>query len=66
MRAGSGEERVEEIGSNEYKVWVREAPERGLANKAVIYALAKHLGVAQSSLKIISGHTSRTKIIALA
>jgi uncharacterized protein YggU (UPF0235/DUF167 family) len=46
-----------------YEVWVREAPEKGNANQAVIKALSDHLGVPRSRLTISSGHTSRHKII---
>ena len=46
-----------------YEVWVREAPEKGNANQAVIKALSDHLGVPPSRLMISSGHTSRNKII---
>jgi uncharacterized protein len=46
-----------------YEVWVREAPEKGKANHAVIKALSEHLGVPRSRLTISSGHTSRNKII---
>ena len=46
-----------------YEVWVREAPEKGNANQAVIKALSDHLGVPLSRLTISSGHASRNKII---
>ena len=46
-----------------YEVWVREAPDKGRANEAVIKALSEHLGVPRSQLTISSGHTSRNKVI---
>jgi uncharacterized protein YggU (UPF0235/DUF167 family) len=36
-------------------------PADGKANKAVARALADHLGIAQSRITLIRGHTSRTK-----
>ena len=54
---------VVEKDASHYEVWVREAPDRGKANQAVIEALSEHLGVARSKLNIVSGHTSRNKII---
>ncbi|HEY9582778.1 MAG TPA: DUF167 domain-containing protein [Candidatus Paceibacterota bacterium] len=63
VRPGSGEEKVEELGEGKYKVWVKDPPVKGLANKAVVYVLAKHLGVSQSQVRIVSGYTSRNKII---
>ena len=46
-----------------YEVWVREVPEKGKANQAVIEALSAHLGVARSRLTVASGHASRNKVI---
>jgi len=37
----------------------------GKANKAVIELLAKHFRLRKSDIEIISGHTSRQKIIAI-
>ena len=45
------------------EVWVKEAPDKGNANEAVIRALSEHLDVARSRLNIISGHSSRNKIV---
>jgi len=57
------EERVQKIGGINFEVWVRELPEKGKANRAVIKSLADYFKVSQSSIKIISGSTSRLKII---
>ena len=46
-----------------YEVWVRESPDKGKANAAIIEALAEHLKVARSRLNMTSGHTARNKII---
>lgn len=51
------------IDETHFKVAVKEAPDKGKANEAVIKALAKFLGVAPSHLTIASGHTSRQKVI---
>jgi hypothetical protein len=49
--------------TDHYEVWVREAPDKGKANQAVIVALSGHLGVPTSRITISSGHASRNKII---
>jgi len=37
--------------------------EDGKANQAIIKALAGHLGVAPSRLRIVAGHTGRHKMV---
>lgn len=44
-------------------VFVREAPEKGKANTALVKLMANHLDVPKSCVKVITGHTSRHKII---
>ena len=57
------EEKVQKISETNFKVWVREAPEKGRANLAVIRVLADYFDTSQSSIKIDSGSKSRLKII---
>lgn len=52
-----------EDGTKLIKVYVTVAAEDGKANNAVIKLLAKELGIAKSSLKIIKGHKIRDKVI---
>jgi len=47
------------------KVKLTSPPVDGAANKMCIAYLAKCLGKPKSSLEIVSGHTSRTKLILL-
>jgi uncharacterized protein (TIGR00251 family) len=54
---------VEKMGGDTYKVRVNAAPEKGAANKEVIAALADYFDVPPSTVKIIRGQTSRTKVI---
>ena len=46
-----------------YNVWVKEEAVDGKANEAVIRAIAKHLKVPASSVRIKSGRESRQKVI---
>jgi uncharacterized protein (TIGR00251 family) len=49
--------------ADHYEVWVRQAPDKGKANQAVIKTLSDHLGVPPSRITISSGHASRNKTI---
>ena len=63
----SREKVVGEVVDTDGKVWlsvrVTQPAEGGKANGALIKMLAKELGVAQKSLTIIKGETSRFKVV---
>lgn len=59
VRAEPGHEQV--IG-----VWVTQRAVEGKATEAALRALAGMLGVRRSSLRLVSGATSRVKIVAVA
>jgi len=48
------------------KVSVTKVPEGGKANQALIQLLSKEWRVAKSTLKVLQGHTRRTKVLHLA
>jgi hypothetical protein len=52
-----------EMDGDVYVVRVKEPPVEGRANRAVLKLLAKHLGVPESRLSIVSGLTSKNKVI---
>ncbi|MBB5664399.1 hypothetical protein GGE68_002590 [Rhizobium leguminosarum] len=45
------------------KTRVTTVPEKGKANKALILLIAKSLGIAKSSVSLVSGDTARKKIL---
>jgi len=47
-------------------VKVKEPPKEGKANQSVIKLLAKHFGISQSQVRILSGFRSRNKVIEVA
>lgn len=59
----SKEDTLEKVSENVYVAKVREAPEKGRANKAIIKLLSEYFKIPQQNIKIISGETSKTKII---
>ena len=62
---GSRVAKVEKLGEGEYRVHVLAPPEKGEANREVVAALAAHIGLPASRLRIIRGEKSRIKLIAL-
>ena len=57
------EEKIEKIDDLNYVVSVKEPPIKGKANDAIRNALAVYFKTASSRVKIISGFSSRNKII---
>jgi len=57
------EEKVIRISNTNFKVSVKEPPEKGKANYAVLKALADYFSTSQSNIKIISGFASKLKVI---
>lgn len=57
------EQRIKKIDDLHFEVAVKAPPVDGRANAAIIKALADHFGTALSGIEIISGHTSKQKII---
>lgn len=60
-KPGAKRESLEWIDEDTLKVSVTAPPEKGKANKAVVEALAKELGVAKSTIMLHRGATARIK-----
>ncbi len=56
-------EKIEEVGFEEYKIWVTAAPADNKANEAVIELLADHFNTSPSLIRIRSGNKSAHKLI---
>jgi uncharacterized protein len=63
VQTRSSQDRVEELGPDEYKVWVTAAPAEGEANAALIDALAEYFNCAPSLIRIKSGNKSAHKLV---
>lgn len=62
VKPGSKNEEVTQKGDT-LIVTTKEPPKEGRANQAVIKLLAKHFGVSQSQVKILSSFKSKNKVI---
>ena len=60
---GSAREAVRGVHGDLLKISVREAPERGRANRGVVELLARVLDRPKGDLEILRGQTSRTKTV---
>jgi len=56
-------ESIKKFSETNFEICVKEPPIKGQANAAIILALAKYFKISPSRVKIISGYTSRQKII---
>ena len=62
-KPGAKANRIEDLGSGVFVVSVTERPVEGKSNLAIIELLSEYFDVPKSNVKIISGHTSKQKII---
>ena len=62
-KPGAKEEKVEKIDESNFVVSVKEPPVKGKANEAIRNALAVYFKTGSSRVKIVSGYSSRDKII---
>lgn len=59
----SREQQVIPLDAKHFRVAVKEMPIGGEANDAVCRAIAEYFDVAPSQVQVVSGHTSKNKII---
>ncbi|MBI2644218.1 MAG: DUF167 domain-containing protein [Candidatus Wildermuthbacteria bacterium] len=57
------EEKLEKIDEEHFIVSVKEPPVQGRANAAIIKVLALYFLISPSNIRIISGFTSKSKIL---
>ena len=58
----SKHERFEKVDETHFVICVKEPPEGGKANKAIIGALAGHFRIAPSRIELVRGAASRKKV----
>jgi len=57
------EDVTKEMDGDVYVVRVKEPPIEGKANRAVLKLLARHFGVPESRLRIVTGLSSKNKVV---
>ena len=68
VRVVPGAARTQLVGrlGDAWKLRVHAAPERGLANHAVVALLAETLGLPRADVRVVAGHTTRDKLVEVA
>jgi len=56
------QEKIERINESHFLIWVKERPQEGKANKAVVKVLSEYFGVPQSQVVLLKGQSSKGKI----
>jgi uncharacterized protein len=65
VRPRAGKTEISGLIGGVLRISVREAPEDGRANDAVCALLAKELGISKQSVRVVSGHSARQKLLAV-
>jgi len=63
VKSKSREAKIIKDDINHYTIYIKELPEKGRANKAIITSLSNHFHIAKSQISILSGLSSRQKVI---
>lgn len=63
VKTKAKKEGVKKLAEGEFLVSANEAPEKGKANRRVVELLAEYFDVAKSNVEIVSGETSKRKIV---
>jgi uncharacterized protein len=68
VRVVPGAARTQLVGrlGDAWELRVHAAPERGLANDAVVALLAETLGLPRADVRVVAGHTTRDKLVEVA
>lgn len=62
-KPNSSEAFVKQIDETNFVVAVKEPPVQGRANAAIVKALADYFNTVSSRIRVVSGYTSRQKVI---
>lgn len=57
------EEKITQIDDTHFRVAVKAPPRDGQANSAIISSLATFFKVPKANIRIVSGHTSKEKVV---
>ena len=62
VKPNARQEKIEKVNESHFLIRVKEKPQEGKANKAVIRALAEYFGIPQADIVLLRGETAREKL----
>jgi uncharacterized protein (TIGR00251 family) len=62
VKPNAKQDKIERVNESHFLIRVKEKPQEGKANRAVIKALAEYFEVPQSRIVLLKGHSSKEKI----
>jgi uncharacterized protein (TIGR00251 family) len=62
VKPNAKQDKIEKVNESHFLVRVKEKPQEGKANKAVIKALAEYFCIPQAAVVLVKGQSSREKI----
>lgn len=62
-KPNSKQEKIQEVDGTHFVVFVKALPVEGKANQAILRLLAEYFKLPKGNIRIISGYTSRQKVI---
>jgi len=65
VHADSGKELLEKVSESHFNIWVREKAKQNEANKKIIEILNNYFKHPAGGIRIINGHHSPSKLIAV-
>lgn len=63
---GAQESRVRELACDRFDIYVREDPRAGMATRASVRELARHLKIGEKNIRVVRGYKTRNKIFEIA
>lgn len=63
LKPGAKVNRIVKTDETHYRVWAKEVPVDGRANRALIKAISEHLNLKIYRVSLVSGFTSREKVM---
>ena len=65
VKSGAKQNCLQALEDGTYLISVKAVPEKGKANIAVVAILAEYFEVAKRQVQVLSGHTSKQKILVI-